>query len=76
MHNKPPQIGQTYVSRTTPSMVVYVVDVNIIEASEYTEAGFIVECCDPAYKQDTVNADGYDFDNDTWIKYEFILLDE
>ena len=76
MSSKPPLIGQTYVSRTDPKLIVYVVDVNVIEVGEVSDAGFIVEACDPAYKDDTRNAYGYDFDADTWGKHDFVLVTE
>lgn len=74
METRPPQIGQTYVSRTDPTLIVYVVDVNVFEAGEGADAGFFVEGCDPAYKDDTTNAYGYDFDADNWLKHDFTLL--
>jgi hypothetical protein len=76
MQSKPPQIGQTYVSRLDPALIVYVVDVNVFESSESTNAGFFVEGCDPAYKDDTVHAYGYDFDADNWTKHDFTLVPE
>lgn len=76
MQFKLPQIGQTYVSGTDPGLIVYVVDVNVFESGENTNAGFFVEACDPAYKDDTTNAYGYDFDADNWTKHDFILMPE
>jgi len=74
MQNKPPQIGQTYVSSTTPTLIVYVVDVNVLDAGENADAGFFVEGCDPAYKDDVTNAYGYDFDAENWNKHNFTLV--
>ena len=48
-----PQVGRTYVSRTDPSLIVYVVDVVIPELNEDLGTAFIVEGCDPAFKDDT-----------------------
>jgi hypothetical protein len=74
MQLKPPEIGQTYVSRSDPNLIVYVVDVNLIEADDNNEENFYVEGCDPAYKDDTLNAYGYDFDVDSWNKHDFTLV--
>ena len=74
MQIKPPQIGQTYISSINPKLVVYVVDV--IEADESDHGDFIVEGCDPAYKDDTMNADGYDISADIWVKNKFTLVAE
>jgi hypothetical protein len=76
MSSKLPQIGQTYVSRIDPALIVYVVDAGDLEADGNNEADFFVEGCDPAYKDDTRNADGYDFDADSWIKHDFVLVSE
>jgi hypothetical protein len=76
MQNKPPLIGQIYLSRTDPALIVYVVGVNVIEAGETTQSGFLVEACDPAYKDDSDNAYGLDFDAETWEKHDFILQAE
>jgi hypothetical protein len=76
MKNIPPQIGQTYVSRTDPALTVYVVEVSNIEADESTGASFFVEGCDPVYKDDTENAYGYDFDDENWLKHDFVLVPE
>jgi len=72
----PPMIGNTYVSRTTPSLTVYVVDVNVFETDNAENACFVVEGCDPAYKDDTANAYGYDFDAETWAKHDFMPVPE
>lgn len=69
---KPPQVGQTYVSRTKPELIVYVVDVVYGQDEEDADPGFIVEACDPAYKDDTDNADGYDITDDVWVKHDFV----
>ena len=69
-----PLIGQTYVSRTTPDLTVYVVDV--IDSELDDDIAFIVEACDPAYKEDTVNADGYEITAEVWDKHDFVLVAE
>ena len=69
-----PQIGSTYVSRTDPSLIVYVVDVVIPELNEDIGTTFIVEGCDPAYKDDTENADGFELTAEVWKKHDFTLL--
>lgn len=69
-----PLIGQTYVSRTTPDLVIYVVDVTDSELDD--DIAFIVEGCDPAYKDDTVNADGYEITSEVWEKHDFALVIE
>jgi len=74
MHLKPPQIGQTYASRIEPSLIVYVVDVSLMGSEDNSDTSFIVEGCDPTYKDDTLNAYGYDFDADSWTKHNFILV--
>jgi hypothetical protein len=76
MLNKPPEIGQTYVSRIKPELMVYVVDVVYGQDGEAADPGFIVEACDPAYKDDTDNADGYDITDDVWLKHDFVLVTE
>lgn len=74
MLTKQPIIGQTYVSRTNPDLIIYVVDV--IDSEEDEEFAFIVEGCDPAYKDDITNADGYEITADVWEKHDFILVSE
>ena len=69
-----PLIGQTYVSRTTPDLTVYVVDV--IDSELDDDIAFIVEACDPVYKEDTVNADGYEITAEVWDKHDFVLVAE
>ena len=76
MQTEPPQIGRTYISRTDPALSVYVVDVNIFDADKDAATAFIVEGCDPAYKDDSRNAYGYDFPAEVWIKYDFTLVPE
>jgi hypothetical protein len=76
MQIKPPQIGQTYISRTNPKLIVYIVDVTVPDADEDDDTEFIVEGCDPAYKDDTWNADGCEFTSDVWAKHDFALLPE
>jgi hypothetical protein len=79
MQIKPPQLGQTYISSTNPKLIVYVVDINFIKAGDGGRDGdidFIVECCDPAYKDDTRNADGYDITSDIWANNNFTLVAE
>jgi hypothetical protein len=73
---KPPEIGQTYVSRIKPELTVYVVDVVFDQDDEHADPGFIVEACDPAYKDDTDNADGYDISHDVWLKHDFVPVTE
>lgn len=74
MQIKPPQIGQIYRSRTDPNMIFYVVDVTVPESDEDADTAFIVECCDPAYKDDTANADGCEFTADIWARHNFTLV--
>lgn len=74
MEIKLPVKGQTYVSRITPSLMVYVADVNILEANADPGTTFTVECCDPAYKDDIWNADGYEMTSDVWAKHDFTLV--
>jgi hypothetical protein len=76
MQIKPPKIGQTYFSRTAPNPLIYVVDVTYPDASEDSDTEFIVEGCDPAYQDDTINADGLEFTADVWAKYNFTLVSE
>jgi len=72
-----PKIGQTYVSRTDSSLVVYVVDVVIPEeVGDDFGTPFIVEGCDPAYKDDTENADGFELTAEVWKKHDFTLVSE
>ncbi len=72
MQINPPRIGQTYVSRTDPTLVVYVVDVT----NDDEDTPFTVECCDPTYKDDTENADGLEMTADVWEKHQFKLVAE
>jgi hypothetical protein len=65
-----PLIGQTYVSRTTPDLSIYVVDV--IDSGLDDDIAFIVEACDPAYKEDTANADGYEITAEVWQRHDFV----
>jgi hypothetical protein len=76
MQIKPPQIGKTYLSRTDPNLIIYVVDVTVPDADDDDEVEFIVEGCDPTYKDDTMNADGCEFTSDVWAEHGFILLPE
>ena len=79
MRIKPPQLGQTYSSNTNPKLIVYVVDITFIKAGDGEKGDdidFIVECCDPAYKDDTRNADGYDITSEVWAKNNFTLAVE
>jgi hypothetical protein len=71
-----PQIGQTYISRTNPTMIVFVVDVNVVKPGEGADFSFIVEGCNPAYKDDLTNADRFEITEDIWIKYDFTLISE
>ena len=75
MQIEPPLIGHTYVSRSEPTMTVYVADVNV-EADDDADTLFTVECCDPAYKDDIWNADGFEMTADVWAKYDFALVPE
>ncbi len=76
MQIEPPLIAHTYVSRTDPTMIVYVADVNVSESSDDADTPFTVECCDPAYKDDIWNADGFEMTSDVWAKYDFTLVPE
>ncbi len=76
MQIKPPQIGKTYRSRTAPDLLIYVVDVTVPDADVDDDTPFIVEGCDPAYKDDTWNADGLEFTADVWAKHDFALVPE
>ena len=76
MQIKPPQIGKTYRSRTAPDLLIYVVDVTVPDADDDDDTPFIVEGCDPAYKNDTWNADGLEFTADVWAKHGFTLVPE
>jgi hypothetical protein len=69
-----PIVGQTYVSRTTPELIVYVV--NVIDADLEDNIPFVVEGCDPAYKDDTENADGYEITAEVWDRHDFALVTE
>ncbi len=73
---KPPQIGRTYRSGTDPELIIYVVDVTIPAANDVADTEFLVEGCDPAYKDDTDNADGCEFTADVWAKHEFTPVSE
>jgi hypothetical protein len=76
MQIKPPQVGQTYVSRTEPSLSIYVVHVSFSETDGNSESAFVVEGCDPAYKDDTMNADGCEITSDVWAEHDFSLVTE
>jgi hypothetical protein len=76
MQIKPPQIGQTYLSRTDPDLLIYVVDVTYPDADDDVDTEFLVEGCDPAYKDDTYNADGLEFTADVWASHDFVLVPE
>ena len=69
-----PLIGQTYASRATPELIIYVVDV--IDSELDDDIDFIVEACDPAYKDDTDNADGYEITAEVWESHDFALVSE
>jgi hypothetical protein len=69
-----PIIGQTYVSRSNPDLIIYVV--NVIDSEADEDFAFIVEGCNPAYKDDTTNADGYEITADVWEKHDFMLVSE
>jgi hypothetical protein len=69
-----PQVGCTYVSQIDSSMLIYVVDVVIPDVDEDIGTTFIVEGCDPAYKDDLENADGLELTAETWKKHNFTLV--
>jgi hypothetical protein len=69
-----PQVGKTYVSRTDPSLVIYVVDVVVPDPNDVAGTPFIVEGCDPAYQDDTDNADGIELTAEIWKKHGFTLV--
>ena len=73
MRTSPPQLGRTYISSFDPSLSIYVVDVHVFENSKDANTAFIVEGCDPAYKDDSRNAYGYDFSAEVWVKHNFIV---
>ena len=76
MQIEPPQIAHTYISRIDPTLVVYVADVNVFETGNESNILFTVECCDPAFKDDIWNADGYEMTSEVWAKYDFIRVSE
>jgi hypothetical protein len=76
MQIKPPQIGKTYLSRTDPDLLIYVVDVTVPDPDEDDDTPFRVEGCDPAYKDDIENADGLEFAADVWARHDFTLVPE
>jgi hypothetical protein len=76
MQIKPPLIAHIYVSRTDPTMVVYVANVNVFEDNSDADTLFSVECCDPAFKDDISNADGFEMTSDVWAKHDFTLVTE
>jgi hypothetical protein len=71
-----PQVGSTYVSQLDSSLIVYVVDVVIPDINENIGTTFIVEGCDPAYKDDVDNADGIELTAETWKKHDFKLASQ
>ena len=73
MQNSQPLVAHTYVSRTDPSLIVFVVKVNVFEAGDESDTPFTVECCDPAFKDDIWNADGLEMTAEVWAKHEFEL---
>ncbi len=76
MQIEPPQVGQIYVSGIDPNLIVYVVEVNVHEVPGDANILFTVECCDPAYKDDFINADGCEITSDVWQKHNFSLVSE
>jgi hypothetical protein len=76
MQIKRPEIGKTYLSHTNPDLLIYVVDVTVPDADDDNDTPFIVEGCDPAYKDDTMNADGCEFTADVWAKHDFARIPE
>ena len=71
-----PIIGRTYISSTTPTLSIYVVNVKAYGANDVFDTAFVVEGCDPAYKDDPENAYGYDFSAEIWRNHDFILVHE
>lgn len=65
-----PEVGKIYISRTDPSLSIYVEKIDLIEADEETEAGFCVQGCDPKHtgKQ---HADGIEIYSDEWISHGY-----
>jgi hypothetical protein len=76
MQIAPPKIGQTYCSSTDPKLIIYVVDVIDFAEDADSDIAFIVEGCDPAYQDDTMNADGCEITSDVWAKHNFIPVSE
>ena len=74
MQIEPPLIAHTYVSGTDPTLVVYVTKVGVFEAGEEDGILFSVACCDPAYKDDVWNADGFEMTSEVWDKHRFTLV--
>jgi len=68
-----PITGRTYISRNTPELLIYVVDVKVYGDDEVIDTAFVVEGCDPTYKEDPKNADGLDFSAEMWRSHDFIL---
>ena len=74
MASELPQTGHTYVSNTDATLIVYVVDVIVAEnVNEDLGTPFIVEGCDPMYKDDVENADGFELTAEIWKKHDFKL---
>jgi hypothetical protein len=72
----PPLLDHSYVSRKDPTLIVYVANVNVFEDESEAETAFTVECCDPAFKGDIDNADGFEMTSDVWVKHDFTLVQE
>jgi hypothetical protein len=53
-------------------LVVYVVDVVVPEPGDIISP-FTVEGCDPAYKDDIENADGFELTAEVWKKHDFSI---
>jgi hypothetical protein len=75
MQIEPPLTGHTYASRANPGLIVYVAKVNVFEADDDDDPLFTVECCDPAFKDDIRNADGFEMTSAVWTKHDFVLAE-
>lgn len=65
-----PEVGKTYVSQADPTLTVYIESVEIIEADEDIEAGYMVTACNPKDVKD-MGGMGYEFFNDEWTSFQF-----
>lgn len=73
MKATPPEVGKIYISRTDPTVRVYVESVHPYEADEEEdlEAGFGVDVCDPVDKNN-MGAIGTEYEFDDWVEADFI----